>query len=205
MAAWPCRRSPQICHLRHCTTTRPRHRKHRYRSWMAWKVMRTKVLIHRSDGAPADFNIPENLDPVSLAGAIKAFARGHGGNMLTITVSDPDTFSNAQRSPCRLQPPARTHGRLDGILHLVIPPHYGNNTKEDPCINNTTMDKLSIHRPQPDRTTPYQSGIADPRYPLLPEAGLEDDKDYELYKGLVDKQGYVAILKANVALPPGPN
>jgi pyruvate-formate lyase len=52
-----------------------------------------------SDGAPADFNIPENFDQLSLTGAIKAFACGHGGNMLTITVSDPDTFINAQRSP----------------------------------------------------------------------------------------------------------
>lgn len=63
------------------------------------------------------------------------------------------------------------------------------------------MDKFqAISRPLPDSTTPYQSGIADPRFPLLPPKDLENDQDYELYKGLVDKQHYVALLKANVAV-----
>jgi len=57
-----------------------------------------------------------------------------------------------------------------------------------------------IPKPQPIVEAPYQSGISDPRFPLLPSIELEDDKDYELYKGLVDKQNYAAILKANISV-----
>lgn len=52
-----------------------------------------------SDGAPPDFNIKEDFDEVALTKIIKAFAEGHGGNMLTITVSDPESFKNAQDNP----------------------------------------------------------------------------------------------------------
>jgi len=52
-----------------------------------------------SDGAPADFNIGEDFNEAELAGIIKDFAAGHGGNMLTVTVSDPHTFARAQQSP----------------------------------------------------------------------------------------------------------
>jgi deferrochelatase/peroxidase EfeB len=55
-----------------------------------------------------------------------------------------------------------------------------------------------LPKPLPVTEPPYQSGISDPRFPLLPPAELENDTDYELYKGLVDKQNYVAILKADV-------
>lgn len=57
-----------------------------------------------------------------------------------------------------------------------------------------------IPRPQPIVEAPFQSGISDPRFPLLPSVELDNDKDYELYKGLVDKQNYAAILKANVTV-----
>lgn len=57
-----------------------------------------------------------------------------------------------------------------------------------------------IPRPLPIIEPPYQSGISDPRFPLLPSVELENDEDYELYKGLVDKQKYAAILKANVSV-----
>lgn len=52
-----------------------------------------------SDGAPPDFNIKEDFDEASLTKIIKEFANGHGGNMLTITVSDPESFLNAQENP----------------------------------------------------------------------------------------------------------
>ena len=52
-----------------------------------------------SDGAPPDFNIKEDFDEVALTKIIKSFAEGHGGNMLTITVSDPESFKNAQDNP----------------------------------------------------------------------------------------------------------
>jgi pyruvate-formate lyase len=52
-----------------------------------------------SDGAPSDLNIREDFSVKELTKIIKAFAKGHGGNMLTITVSDPEIFANAQRNP----------------------------------------------------------------------------------------------------------
>src|SRR5258708_1289266 len=51
--------------------------------------------------------------------------------------------------------------------------------------------------PLPFFSGPFQNGIADPRYPLLTPEGL-NESDYQLYKGLVDKQGYLAILQADV-------
>lgn len=60
--------------------------------------------------------------------------------------------------------------------------------------------KTYIPRPLPILDSPYQSGISDPQFPLLPSTfELENDKDYELFRGRVDKQGYAAILKANIA------
>lgn len=52
-----------------------------------------------SDGAPPDFNIKEDFDEAELSKIIGAFAGGHGGNMLTITVSNPETFASAQENP----------------------------------------------------------------------------------------------------------
>ena len=52
-----------------------------------------------SDGAPGDFNIREDFNEQDLVAIIKAFAQGHGGNMLTITVSNPETFADAQQYP----------------------------------------------------------------------------------------------------------
>lgn len=63
------------------------------------------------------------------------------------------------------------------------------------------MQKHSyIPRPEPIIGPPYQSGISDPRFPLLPAIELENDADYDLYKGLVDKQGYLTIIKADIAV-----
>lgn len=52
-----------------------------------------------SDGAPPDFNIREDFDLAELIGIIRKFADGFGGNMLTITVADPETFRAAQENP----------------------------------------------------------------------------------------------------------
>jgi deferrochelatase/peroxidase EfeB len=57
-----------------------------------------------------------------------------------------------------------------------------------------------IPRPLPILDSPYQSGISDPQFPLLSPIELDNDKDYELFRGRVDKQGFAAILKANVAV-----
>lgn len=52
-----------------------------------------------SDGAPPDINIGEDFSLERLTDIIKKFANGEGGNMLTITVSNPDTFLAAQENP----------------------------------------------------------------------------------------------------------
>ena len=57
-----------------------------------------------------------------------------------------------------------------------------------------------IPRPLPILDSPYQSGISDPQFPLLSTIELDDDKDYKLFRGRVDRQGFAAILKANVAV-----
>lgn len=56
-------------------------------------------IVLLSDGAPPDFNIREDFDEDQLTDIIMAFATGHGGNMLTITVANPETFTHAQENP----------------------------------------------------------------------------------------------------------
>lgn len=52
-----------------------------------------------SDGAPSDFNIPENFNADKLTDILYNFSQGRGGNMLTVTVADPETFAAAQANP----------------------------------------------------------------------------------------------------------
>lgn len=52
-----------------------------------------------SDGAPTDFNIREDFDEDALVGILRNFADGHGSNMLTVTVANPETFVAAQENP----------------------------------------------------------------------------------------------------------
>ncbi|HEX9511537.1 MAG TPA: pyruvate formate lyase family protein [Puia sp.] len=52
-----------------------------------------------SDGGPPDFNIREDFSEKDLTEILKRFAKGHGGNMLTVTVANPDTFREAQQNP----------------------------------------------------------------------------------------------------------
>lgn len=59
-------------------------------------------------------------------------------------------------------------------------------------------NKIEFPRPLPIFDSIYQSGISDPRFPLLPAIELENDKDYNLYKGLVDKQGFINVLRADI-------
>ena len=56
----------------------------------------------------------------------------------------------------------------------------------------------SLTKPLPFYEPPFQSGISDPYFPLLPPAEFENSEDYESYKGLVDKQNFLAIIRANV-------
>lgn len=52
-----------------------------------------------SDGAPSDFNIREDFPLGDLTDILKQFADGKGGNVLTITVGNPETMSSAKENP----------------------------------------------------------------------------------------------------------
>ncbi len=52
-----------------------------------------------SDGAPADLNVREDFPLEALVEALSTFARGQGGNVLTITAANPDTLWNAAKDP----------------------------------------------------------------------------------------------------------
>jgi Dyp-type peroxidase family len=52
-----------------------------------------------TDGAPTDFNIPEDFPKESLVEILRQFANGKSSNILTITVSNPDTFTEAMTHP----------------------------------------------------------------------------------------------------------
>jgi pyruvate-formate lyase len=48
-----------------------------------------------SDGAPCDINIRENVPEEALTAALRRFAQGEAGNILTVTVANPETFAAA--------------------------------------------------------------------------------------------------------------
>lgn len=52
-----------------------------------------------SDGAPVDLNIREDFPKDKLVEVLSAFAKGHGGNILTITCANPETMAGAARDP----------------------------------------------------------------------------------------------------------
>ncbi|MCA1441979.1 pyruvate formate lyase family protein [Ensifer sp. IC4062] len=62
---------------------------------------RHKVMTQYGDGAPVDYNLPENYPPQRLADTLAAFAAGEGGSICTFTVADPGTFAEAQKNPER--------------------------------------------------------------------------------------------------------
>jgi len=56
--------------------------------------------MHRlGDGAPVDYNIPEDFPLPKLVALLKAFAEGQGGSIATFTVANPETFLAAQQRP----------------------------------------------------------------------------------------------------------
>jgi len=57
------------------------------------------VMKHFGDGAPIDYNIPEDYPAEDLTKLIRRFARGEGGSICTFTVCNPETFERAQIEP----------------------------------------------------------------------------------------------------------
>lgn len=52
-----------------------------------------------ADGAPSDFNIPEDFPKDALVDVLKAFADGHGSNIMTVTTASADTMQKASEAP----------------------------------------------------------------------------------------------------------
>ncbi len=52
-----------------------------------------------ADGAPSDFNIPEDFPQDELVDVLRMFANGLGSNMMTVTVADRETFRQAMANP----------------------------------------------------------------------------------------------------------
>lgn len=59
------------------------------------------VMERFGDGAPVDYNLPEDFPLADLTAMLRRFADGHGGSICTFTVADPETFVAAQRDPER--------------------------------------------------------------------------------------------------------
>ncbi len=60
-----------------------------------------KVMVRFGDGAPVDYNLPEDYLLGDLIRMIRAFADGEGGSICTFTVADPATLAAAQQDPGR--------------------------------------------------------------------------------------------------------
>jgi pyruvate-formate lyase len=59
------------------------------------------VMARLGDGAPIDYNIPEDLPLPDLINIIRRFANGQGGSICTFTAANPETFAAAQNDPER--------------------------------------------------------------------------------------------------------
>ena len=58
-----------------------------------------RVMKQLGDGAPVDYNIPENFPIDELVKFLRSFADGAGGSICTFTVANPETFLAAQQRP----------------------------------------------------------------------------------------------------------
>jgi deferrochelatase/peroxidase EfeB len=56
---------------------------------------------------------------------------------------------------------------------------------------------MTLDRPRPDYESPHQNGITDPLWPVETPAGMSAD-DYLDYRGRVDPQNTLCVVKANV-------
>jgi pyruvate-formate lyase len=59
------------------------------------------VMARLGDGAPVDYNLPEDFPLPDHVRTLRRFANGDGGSICTFTVADPETFLAAQKDPER--------------------------------------------------------------------------------------------------------
>lgn len=65
----------------------------------SFKSFAHSAIDRLGDGAPTDYNLPEDFPVDRLTDLVAAFARGEGGSIVTFTVADPATFLAAQQRP----------------------------------------------------------------------------------------------------------
>lgn len=65
----------------------------------SFKSFAHSAIDRLGDGAPTDYNLPEDFPVDRLTDLVAAFARGEGGSIVTFTVADPATFLAAQQCP----------------------------------------------------------------------------------------------------------
>lgn len=58
-----------------------------------------EAVNYLSDGAPSDFNIPEDFPAGKLTEVLRAFAQGNGSNVMTVTTAHPKTLYLAAQDP----------------------------------------------------------------------------------------------------------
>ncbi|UOQ75255.1 pyruvate formate lyase family protein [Hymenobacter cellulosilyticus] len=63
------------------------------------KSYKHECMNQLGDGAPVDYNIPENYPLANLQRILRDFANGEGGSIATFTVADPATMAAAQERP----------------------------------------------------------------------------------------------------------
>jgi pyruvate-formate lyase len=101
---------------------RLRHRR-QYRMAGGLASYNHACLNRLGDGAPADYNIPENFSPAKLVDTLQRFAHGDGPSVCTFTVADPETLAAALRAP---QEHDLVRVRMGGWTEFFIalfPPH----------------------------------------------------------------------------------
>jgi pyruvate-formate lyase len=88
-----------------------------FKSWAHPSVSRL------SDGAPSDFNIREDFPEGKLVDALRAFAKGKGSNMMTVTVANPETLRKAEQDPDGYNLVRVRMGGWTEFFSVLFPPH----------------------------------------------------------------------------------
>lgn len=81
------------------------------------------VMKRFGDGAPVDYNLPEDYPVADLVSMLRAFADGRGGSICTFTVADPETFLAAQRDPERYNLVRVRMGGWTEFFVVLFPDH----------------------------------------------------------------------------------
>lgn len=89
------------------------------------------VMKRLGDGAPVDYNLPEDFPKDRLVDMIRSFAGGAGGSICTFTVGDPSTFAGAQIDPDRYN---LVRVRMGGWTEFFVAlyPHHQEQHKRRP-------------------------------------------------------------------------